>query len=62
MRDLAFDFFQRSPAMAGPVVALLVFFVVFAVAAARAVRARRQDLERAARLVLEGEEKTHERP
>jgi VIT1/CCC1 family predicted Fe2+/Mn2+ transporter len=49
------DFFARSPLLALPVIALLLFMAVFAAAAVRAAIANRSQLERMARMPLEDE-------
>ena len=56
MRDVAQDFFSASPVMAAPLVALLIFFVVFILVLVRATRTRHDVTDRAAHLALEGEE------
>jgi hypothetical protein len=53
MRQIAESFFERSPAMAGPLIAMLIFFVVFALVIVRVVRAPKCDLDRSAHLPLE---------
>lgn len=55
MSEMARDFFSDNPAIAGPLVAMLLFTVVFAVAAVRALRAERAHVDRLSRLPLEGE-------
>ncbi len=40
MRDIAGDFFSRSPAMAGPIIALVLFFIVFVSITVRVMRRR----------------------
>ena len=55
MRDIAHGFFEASPAMAGPLLALLIFFVVFAAIAWRVMRSRPTDWTGAASLPLEDE-------
>lgn len=52
MRELAHGFFVQSPAMAGPIVALLIFFVVFVVIARRVARTRAIDWAEDAALPL----------
>lgn len=54
MRQLAEGFFDRSPVMAGPLIAMLIFIAVFAVVIVRVVRAHRSEIDRSARLPLEG--------
>ena len=56
MRDLAHDFFAASPVMAAPLVALVLFVIVFVLVSIRVMRTRKGDADRAAHLVLEGEE------
>jgi hypothetical protein len=53
MRQIAEGFFSESPVMAAPLVAMLIFLGVFALAVVHAVRARRTEVERCARLPLE---------
>jgi hypothetical protein len=53
---MAHDFFTASPVMAAPLVALVLFVIVFVAVSVRAMRTRRSDADRAAHLVLEGEE------
>jgi cbb3-type cytochrome oxidase subunit 3 len=55
VRDLAYDFFQRSPVMAAPLFAMLLFIAVFALVLVRVLRARRDEMDRAAALALEEE-------
>jgi hypothetical protein len=52
VRDIASEFFARSPAMAGPLVALVLFFVVFVAIAIRVLRARPDQFEGDAALPL----------
>jgi len=52
MRDIAHGFFMQSPAMAGPIVALLIFFIVFVVIARRVARTRAADWTEDAALPL----------
>lgn len=64
MSELARDFFSDNPAMAGPLIAMLLFATVFAAAVYRAFRADKQHVDKMARLALEGdgagnEEVTH---
>jgi hypothetical protein len=56
MRDIAHDFFTTSPVMAAPLVALVLFVIVFVLVSLRAIRTQRSDADRAAQLALEGEE------
>lgn len=53
MRDIAHDFFTHSPAMAGPLVALVLFFVVFTAALLRVLRTRPADWASQAALPLD---------
>lgn len=53
MSRIAHDFFERSPVMGAPLLAMLIFASVFAVVALRALCARRTDVDRAARLPLQ---------
>lgn len=43
MRDIAHGFFEASPAMLGPLVALVLFFLVFAAVTYRVLRSRASD-------------------
>ena len=52
MRDIAHGFFEASPAMAGPLVALVLFFLVFVVITRRVVRSRDVDWKDEASLPL----------
>ena len=56
MRDVAQHFFAASPVMAGPLVALVIFATVFVLVSIRVLRTRRDAVDRAAHLALEGEE------
>lgn len=56
MRDIAHGFFAQSPAMAGPLVGLVLFFLVFLAIAVRVMRARATDYQSAASLALEGDD------
>lgn len=58
MSELAREFFQHNPAIAGPLLAMLIFGVVFALATVRAMRASDEYIERMASLALEGEERS----
>jgi hypothetical protein len=53
VRDIAHGFFEASPAMAGPLVALVLFFLVFVAASWRVLRARPSDFDGAAALPLD---------
>jgi hypothetical protein len=50
------DFFERSPLLAFPVLALVLFMVVFTANAVRALRTKKPELERLANLPLEREQ------
>jgi hypothetical protein len=52
LRQLSVDYFARSPVLAYPVLALAIFLTVFIVVSVRALRARREDVERMAALPL----------
>jgi len=52
MRDIAHGFFAQSPAMAGPLVALVLFFVVFAAVSYRVLRSRASEWSHDAALPL----------
>jgi hypothetical protein len=52
VRDLAHGFFEQSPLMAGPLVALVLFFLVFAATAVRVLRSRASDWSADAALPL----------
>ena len=52
LRQLSADYFARSPLLAYPVIALAIFLVVFVVVSVRALRSRREDVERMAALPL----------
>jgi hypothetical protein len=53
MRQIAEGFFDRSPVMAGPLIAMLIFITVFAVVIFRVVRAHKSEVDRSARLPFE---------
>jgi len=55
MRALLTDFFARSPAMAGPIVAILVFFCVFALVIVYLMSGKRERFDALAAIPLEGE-------
>jgi cbb3-type cytochrome oxidase subunit 3 len=55
MRAIAHDFFEQSPVMAAPLFAMLIFMAIFAGVIVRVARARREEMDRSARLAL-GEE------
>ena len=52
LRQLSADYFARSPVLAYPVLALAIFLIVFIVVSVRALRSRREDVERMAALPL----------
>ena len=56
MSQIAQSFFAHSPVMAAPLFALALFVVVFSLVVARVLRARADDMDRSARVALEGEE------
>lgn len=56
MRWMVSDFFARSPALLGPVIALVLFMGVFIAAAVYALRMRREQHERMALLPLREDE------
>jgi hypothetical protein len=49
------DFFERSPVLLGPVIALLIFAVVFTATAVHALRMHKETHDRMAKLPLEDE-------
>lgn len=53
MRRMAESFFADSPVMAGPLIAMLIFMIVFGLVIVRVIRTRREELDRSARLPLE---------
>ena len=55
MRTIAFEFFQRSPVMGAPLLAMLLFIAVFTAVIVRVARARRDEMDHAARLALDEE-------
>ena len=55
MGELARDFFSENPAIAGPLIAMLLFTTVFVAAVVRVMRAKREHVDRMAHLPLEGE-------
>ena len=55
LSDMAHEFFANNPAMAGPMIAMFIFLVVFTVAGLRAWRLSPDHAERMANLALEGE-------
>jgi hypothetical protein len=52
----ASDYFQQSPVLVYPIIALGVFMTVFVGAVVRTLRARKSDIERMARLPLEADD------
>ncbi|MDQ3036657.1 MAG: hypothetical protein M3Y87_29970 [Myxococcota bacterium] len=58
MRELAYDFFQRSPVMAAPLFAMLVFIAIFTAMIVRVARARREEMDATARLALDDEKES----
>lgn len=58
LRQLSADYFARSPLLAYPVIALAIFLVVFVVVSVRALRSRREEVERMAALPLTDSEVT----
>ena len=59
IRWLVSDFFAASPMLAFPIVALLLFLVVFVAVSVRAMRMAGTDVDRFAAMPLDGEK--HER-
>lgn len=55
MRALLTDFFARSPVMAGPVIAILLFFFVFATVVAYLAWGKRERFDALASIALDGE-------
>ncbi len=53
MRQMAESFFERSPVMAGPLIAMLIFLAVFLYVTVRVIRSERAEMERSAHLPLE---------
>lgn len=60
MSELAADFFANNPAMAGPLLAMLMFTFVFVAAALRAWRVSAEHVTRMSHLALEGEAEAEE--
>ena len=52
IRQLAAEFFARSPVLAWPVLALAIFFTVFLLVSLRALLTRKDEVERLAALPL----------
>jgi cbb3-type cytochrome oxidase subunit 3 len=59
MRFMVSDFFARSPALLGPVIALVLFMIVFVAASIYALRTQREKHDRMALLPLQ-EDGRHE--
>lgn len=59
MRFMVSDFFARSPALLGPVIALVLFMIVFVAASIYALRTQREKNDRMALLPLQ-EDGRHE--
>ena len=57
MRWIVSDFFARSPALLGPVIALLLFMSVFIAAAVYALRTQREQHDRMALMPLKEDER-----
>ena len=57
MRWMVSDFFARSPVLLGPVIALVLFMIVFAASAIYAWRTHREQHDRMARLPLNEDER-----
>jgi hypothetical protein len=55
MRWIVSDFFMRSPVLLGPVIALLLFVVVFSAIAVRTFRTRKSTHDRMALLPFNGD-------
>lgn len=55
MRAMAADFFARSPVMAAPVVAMLLFLAVFIAVAIRVFLTNRSEFSKVERLPLDGD-------
>ncbi len=55
MSRFASEFFQNSPALLYPVLALVLFFSLFVYVVVRVVRMKRADAERYARIPLQEE-------
>lgn len=53
MRQMAESFFERSPVMAGPLIAMLIFLAVFLFVIVRVMRSEKAEMDRTARLPLE---------
>jgi cbb3-type cytochrome oxidase subunit 3 len=55
MRRFATEFFEQSPVLLYPVLALLLFFIVFLVVVVRVMRMKASDAEKRAQIPLEEE-------
>jgi hypothetical protein len=55
MRRFATDFFEQSPVLLYPVIALVLFFVVFLAVVIRVVRMKASEADRYAHIPLEEE-------
>jgi len=55
MRRFASEFFEQSPVLLYPVLALLLFFIVFLVVVIRVVRMKASDVDHYANIPLEEE-------
>ncbi|MBZ0118774.1 MAG: hypothetical protein IT378_26345 [Sandaracinaceae bacterium] len=55
MSEMARELYGNNPLMAGPLIAMLLFGVVFALAVYGAIRADKRHVERLSHLPLEGE-------
>ncbi|MGB5695208.1 MAG: hypothetical protein WBM46_06125 [Polyangiales bacterium] len=55
MSRFAAELFERSPALLYPVIALILFFIVFLVVIIRVIRMKASDVDRYARIPLEEE-------
>jgi hypothetical protein len=59
LTQLSADYFSRSPVLAMPVLALMVFLAVFVAVSLRALLGKREEQERMAQLPLEEFEVKH---
>ncbi|MGB8332095.1 MAG: hypothetical protein WCE62_18360 [Polyangiales bacterium] len=55
MRQFASEFFEQSPVLLYPLIALLLFFVVFLVVLVRVMRMSATEIDQCARIPLEDE-------
>lgn len=55
MRDMAHEFFVRSPYLLGPVIALALFIVIFGLVIVRVMARKPAELEALARMPLEAD-------